>query len=246
MSLLEKYLRYKKKYLVFKNQIGLGIGDIVNLIDNNNIVFSPEKSILKLDDRNSSKIINTQIVELLEGQSFRISISESGSVYLTKSYIIMNDIAIKKQFTDSSYSKTTGRIYILSKMLNYMVDPEKILSVDTSTKLQIKNAYILSFYNTNIYIFINISGTIYLFVDPNKFIPNNQKCQKISKSSLILLNDSLQISNDQEELNKTIHDAVLLSIKKTMDRNRYKILSGIKRSNYDAVFDRLEKQLEKD
>jgi hypothetical protein len=89
MSLLEKYLRYKKKYLVLKNQIGLGIGDIVNLIDNNNIVFSPEKSILKSDDRNSSKIINTQIVELLEDKSFRISISESGSVYLTKSYIII-------------------------------------------------------------------------------------------------------------------------------------------------------------
>jgi len=236
MSLLEKYLRYKKKYFIFKNQIGLGIGDIVNLIDNNNIVFSQVDSILKLGDRNSSKIISTKIVELLEGRSFRISVSESGSVYLTKSNI-MNDIDINKHLAVSSDSKTTGRIHILSKILNYMIDPEKILSVDSSTKLQIKNAYILNLYNTNIYIFINISGTIYLF------IKNKKKCQKINKSSLILLNESLQISNDQEELNKTIHDAVLSSIRKTMDKNRYEILSGIKRSNYDAVFDRLDKQL---
>lgn len=97
MSLLEKYLRYKKKYFILKNQFGLGIGDVKNYIDKDNIIFVYDSSkfleeeytpnlFLNINGVPSTEIINSQVFMTI-GNSFRILISRTGTVYLTKDKI---------------------------------------------------------------------------------------------------------------------------------------------------------------
>jgi hypothetical protein len=121
MSLLEKYL-------VLKNQIGLGIYDLIDLIDNNTVtfeenqidttvsVYSPSlylkyninKSGMFISS-NSYEIINTDII-YISNKSFRISIDRVGTIFLTNTYFKNSEFISKLKDNGERDPRLTEKI----------------------------------------------------------------------------------------------------------------------------------------
>jgi hypothetical protein len=204
-----KYLKIKKKYLILKNQVGSGVGDVVNYFNNNDVKFIEISEditpnlFFEFNGIKSTEIINTYVLILLPThENIRISISRTGTIYLTKEYISnyinipkLDDqriIELKRKIDKKNESREEGYIdfieggNISSEPNKEHIDEDdkkKILKIDDTKIKIIENELIKKIKINNIYLYLYIkkngdTNIIQHGKNDNPILVHKNKCRK--------------------------------------------------------------------